>query len=140
MVKQGSRTVGFAALVVLLIASWPIDQAGARGRSCFWSRDIRNVRSGWSNNTVNVRVAGGDVFQLRLFSSCPDISWSPRISLRTRGGSHICEGSGLNVEVVPNSRSGRSSRNSSFRNRCRVSSVRRLTRDEVAALPGSARP
>jgi hypothetical protein len=139
MMQHRLPVIGMAAVAALVIDLSPSAQAAASGRSCFWSRDVRNVKSSDFERTVNVRVTRNEVFQLKLFSSCRDISWSSRIELRTRGSGHICEGSGLNVEVVPDRRLGRTSRSASQR-RCQVTSVRRLTPEEVAALPPSARP
>jgi hypothetical protein len=133
--KLGLPIVGLIAAVLALgIVSAARAQGAASGRSCFYSRDIRNIRSS-DATTVNVRVTRNDVYQLKLFARCPDISWSHGIQLRTRGGSQICEGSGLNVEVLPSR-----SMSSSVRSKCHVSNIRRLSPDEVSALSASARP
>jgi hypothetical protein len=57
--------------------------------------------------------------------------------VHTRGSSRICEGRGMNVEIVP---SRTPSTPSGSSRKCSVNNVRRLTPDEAAALPANARP
>ena len=124
--------VGALALAVLFVHA---PEAVASGKACFWSRNIQNTRSP-NDTTVYVQVSGGDVYELKLFARCQDVSWSShRLHLRTHGSSQICEGSGLNVEVV----SARTP-SSTFPRKCQVTGVRRLTQQEAAALPANARP
>jgi hypothetical protein len=112
------------------------NKAPARRNSCFWPRDVRNSRAP-DTRTVYLRVNSNDIYELKLFSPCQDVTWgSSTVALRTRGSSQVCEGSGLNVEVVPT----RTLSTSSSRRRCQVTSVRKLTPDESAALPRNARP
>jgi hypothetical protein len=144
MLKHGLSFVGLAALLALTIDSSGFAQGAAQGRSCFRSRDIRSAVSP-DMKTVNLRVLNNEVYQLTLFASCPDVIWSRNVALRTSASDRICEGSGLNVDVLTNqslTRSSSASRamNTSPRSRCKVTNVRLLTKDEVAALPARARP
>ena len=79
---------------------------------------------------VNLRVGVKDYFQLELMGPCPDVDWTQKIALVSRGGSTIC--SGLDAEIVTPSPIGPQ--------KCPVKSVRKLTPTEVATLPKGAKP
>lgn len=99
------------------------------GRQCFWTRQA-NGFAAQDDRTVNVRVSVRDVYQFQLMGSCPDIDWSQRIALVSRSGDSIC--SGLDAEIITRSPIGPM--------RCPVSHIRKLTPEEIAALPRKARP
>ena len=115
-----------------LSATSPV-AAQSTGRACFWPRSIQGFRS-VDNRTVYVRAAGRDnVFALDLFAPCLGVDWAHSAALRSRTGGTICEGRGNSVEIYVRS-AGRS------RQRCPVTNVRRLTPEELGALPPRARP
>lgn len=92
-------------------------------RDCFSARSI-NGFSPVGRDQVDVRVGASRQYRLELAGYCPDIDWSWRIALRTRGGSSwICQG--LDAELIVPSTTGPQ--------RCLVSSVRRLTPEEIQA-------
>ena len=99
--------------------------------ACFWARDV-NGFAAVDDRTVNLRIGVHDVYQLKLFGNCPDIDWSMRIGIRSRGSSWVCEGNGLDLELISPSPIGPQ--------RCPVTAVRRLTTDEVTAIPKRQRP
>ena len=105
--------------------------AAPNSQSCFWVRHVDNFAS-IDPHTVYVRTAGRQVFELKLFGPCLDVDWSHRIGLRARGSSMICEGRANSAEVIV--------RSTGHSPRCPVDSVRRLTAEEVAALPKGAQP
>ena len=127
--------LGATALALATVSPPARSASAAASNACFWSRDVLSTRSP-NNTTVYLRVSGKGTWELKLFSPCPDVSWSNRVALRTRGGDRICEGRGLNVEVVAN----RTPTNPGPRSRCKVTSVRQLTTAEAQALPARARP
>jgi hypothetical protein len=99
-------------------------------RDCFLARNI----SSWAaqdNSTVNIRVNVRDFYQLSLLGQCPDINWVQGIGIQHRGSSWIC--SGLDATII-------SRGPGSITSRCPVRTVRRLSAEEVAALPPRARP
>ena len=65
-----------------------------------------------------------------MMGHCPDIDWNQRIALVSRGSDNIC--TGLDAEIVTHSPIGPM--------RCPVSHIRKLTPEEIAALPRKARP
>lgn len=98
-------------------------------RQCFWTRDVNGFNA-VDDRTVNLRVGVKDVYQLELFSRCPDIDWTEQIAIESRGSSWIC--SGLDAVLIAPSPIGPQ--------RCMVRSVRKLTPEEVEALHKKARP
>ncbi len=65
-----------------------------------------------------------------MFGTCQDMDWNQQIALVSRGSSSICNG--MDAEVVTRSPIGPQ--------RCPVRSVKKLTPDEIKALPPKARP
>lgn len=118
-----------AAALLALSATAANAQSKAPARQCFWARNADSFAA-QDDHTVNVRVGVRDVYQFNLLGSCPDIDWNQRIALISRGGSNIC--SGLDAEIVTGSPIGPQ--------RCAVTHMRKLTPEEIAALPKRARP
>lgn len=108
----------------------PADKTAAKPqRQCFWTDRINSFAAP-DDKTVNVRVGVKDVYQMELFAPCPEVDWSQRIAVRSRGSSHIC--SGLDAEVIAPSSIGPQ--------RCAVRTVRKLSEAEIKALPKHGRP
>ena len=119
---------------VMAAASVPATAIAApatHSNSCFWVRSVDGFRS-VDNQTVYVRVGARSVYELKLFAPCLDVDWSHHIGLRARGNSSICEGTAHSLEIYTHSSAGHQ--------RCPVNSVRKLTPEEVSALPKGARP
>lgn len=102
---------------------------GKSAQACFWTRDVSNFQAA-DRSTVNIRVGVRDVYQLVLFSSNSDIDWTQHIGIESRGSDRIC--SGLDATIIVPGPIGPQ--------RIPVTSVRKLTPEEVAALPKKARP
>jgi hypothetical protein len=105
----------------------------APARQCFWARELNN----WTddrNGLVYLRIGVKDVYELRLAGTCQDLYWAERIGIETRGGSdHVCSGLDINL-IVPRGAT------SSFPQRCMGVGLRKLTPEEVQALPARLRP
>ncbi|HEX7759071.1 MAG TPA: DUF6491 family protein [Caulobacteraceae bacterium] len=101
------------------------------GDACFYGR-MANGFSAPNDRTVYVRAGVRDVYELKLFAPCIDVDWAQHIALRSRSGDFICEGNNVDYEVFSPSPIGRQ--------RCQVTSVRKLTPVEVAAMPKKDRP
>jgi hypothetical protein len=92
-------------------------------RDCFSARSV-NGFTPVGREAVDVRVSRDRQYRLTLAGYCPDVDWSLRIALRTRGGSSfIC--AGFDAEIIVPSATGPQ--------RCAVTEVRRLTPEEIAA-------
>lgn len=120
--------VGLAAFPAAA-KSPPEPGAAKPKRECFWTNQVNSFASN-DDRIVNLRVGVKDIYQLEMFGRCTDVDWSNKIALVSRGGSHIC--TGLDAEVIAPSSIGP--------HRCPVSKVRKLTAEEVKALPKGSRP
>ncbi len=99
--------------------------------ACFYGSQTDGF-SAANDTTVYVRSGIRDIYELKLFAPCIDIDWAQRIALRSHGSDWICEGTNVDYEVISPSPIGRQ--------RCEVTSVRKLTPEQVAALPKRDRP
>lgn len=116
-----------------LAAAGPNDTVGATSastRACFLARQVEGFAARGEKG-VNLRVHR-DVYQMDFFGPCIEIQDSDQISLRSRGGGDfICNGP--DADLVTYSKIGNP-------RRCTVNNLRKLTPDEVAALPKSEKP
>jgi len=118
------------ALSAGVAAAPPATSAPSGGqRDCFWANNVNGFAS-QDDRTVNLRVGVREVYQLELWTSCTDVDFANHVRLDTRGFSSICHASDVNLIV----------RGPIGPQRCAVRSIRHLTPEEVAALPGRARP
>jgi len=83
------------------------------------------------DRTINIRVGVRDVYRLDLLGACPDIDWQNKIAISSRGSSFIC--SPLDATIIAKGPFGRPQR-------CEVKQVRKLTPEEIQALPSRERP
>jgi hypothetical protein len=120
------------AVIALASCAWAGASAAAE-RACFFSRELSNWRDD-DNGLVYLRVGVSDVYELKLLGSCPDLHWAETIGVETRvGSSQICTGLDVNL-IVPRGPTTSTPR------RCMATSLRKLTPDEVKALPAKLRP
>lgn len=122
------------AAAPMAAAKSPTDPAAAAAKTtpkkqCFWTRQINGFASN-DDRIVNVRVGVRDVYQFEMFGRCDEVDWANNIAVRSRGSSYIC--SGLDAEIISPSSLGP--------HRCPVKTVRKLSEDEIKALPKHARP
>jgi hypothetical protein len=101
------------------------------GRSCFYARNV-NSWTAVDRTTVNIRVGVNDDYQLILQGDCPNIDWTHGIGLEHRGASWICSGLDATL-IVPQQTQVPPMR-------CPVTSIRKLSPAEVAALPPKDKP
>ena len=130
--KPWIATLCLAAASTALLSS-PGRTAPAPAQACFFADQLSSWKEA-GDDVVNLRVGVGDIYQLKLLGSCPDLRYAEAIGIETRGGSrHIC--SGLDVTlVVP------SSVTHTVPRRCMATSLRKLSPEEAKALPRGQRP
>jgi hypothetical protein len=102
----------------------------AKSNQCFWTRFADGFAAP-DEHTLYVRVGVRDVYQFEMFIPCQGLDWDQRIALISRAGSTIC--TGMDAEVVTHE-------TGIGRQRCVVRSVRKLTPEEIAALPRGSKP
>lgn len=129
-----TRTAVLAAAAAMLFTGsatgeTPAAKPASPKRECFLTSSVDSFAAA-DEKTLYVRVGVRDVYQFDMFGTCPDMDWNQRLALVSRGSSWICDG--MDAEVVTHSPIGRQ--------RCPVRSIRKLTPQEVAALPRRARP
>jgi hypothetical protein len=122
-----------AAAAVLAMGQAPPPEPAPREdppakRQCFFPRNV-NGFSAVDDDVVNVRVGVRDIYQLKLLGPCPDVDWTWKIGIISRG-STIC--TGLDATLLVPSTIGPQ--------RCAVRTVRKLTPEEVEALPPKQKP
>lgn len=125
---------GAAALAAVLVlggcAAQPSRELAAQdNRKCFYADNV-NGFTAVDDDTVNLRVGANDVYQLELLGPCPDVDWSLKIGIQSRGSSWIC--SGLDATLITPSAIGPQ--------RCPVRTITALTPAQIAALPAGQRP
>lgn len=128
-----TSTLILAALAAAAIgaAAQAAPVTNAAGKSdCFYSRNIRGFTA-VDRETINLQVGGrNDIVQLKLFAPSTELKWANGVALVSHGGSFIC--SSLDATLVVPGVGGPE--------RFPVTSIRRLTPQEVAALPKKQRP
>lgn len=135
------RALAFAALGTLtfLASCAPVEGGGmasevpARARQCFSVRQVDNFEQGRPDQ-VFLRVGRSDVYELNAAGGCPDMDFANQMALIPDGGlvgSRLCTDDWARI-VVPGSTSQTSV--------CRVRISRKLTAEEIAALPANHRP
>ena len=103
------------------------------GGYCFHIRDVSNFAA-TDTDTVYVRVGVSDVYRLKLFAStCLDLAWVHHMALFTRSSPFLCEGPNPDLDVGIRSFA-------LGRQRCPVTDIKKLTPQEIAALPKGDRP
>ena len=132
-----TRHLTLAAAVALAFAATaaaaaPNDKPAdpAKRDQCFWTR-MADGFAAPDEHTLYVRVGVRDVYQFEMFIPCQGMDWDQRIALISRAGSTIC--TGMDAEVVTHE-------TGIGRQRCPVRSVKKLTKEEIAALPRGSRP
>ena len=129
MTRRSSPTLSAAALATLGLAAAcaesdaPASASQGADRQCFHAGQV-NGFSAVDDDTVHVHVGANDVYELELFGPCQDVDWSERIGIRATGGSDwICRG--IDAELIVPGPIGP--------DQCQVSSLRKLSDDEIRA-------
>lgn len=122
------KTLAFAALLTVTAMPAAAQRLPSPPQQCFSTRDIRNVAAE-DDFTVNLRVGVADVFQAKTASVCPDVGFGPALAYRSFS-SRICSETDMTLVT----RGPFSTRD------CPLESLRKLSPEEIAALPKRARP
>ena len=127
-----SRTLVFAVLLSFFaLSACTADEgepgtataaAAQGGRQCFRPGDV-NSFSPVGDDVVYLRVGANRWFRTEILGTCPDIDFSQRVAIRSRGTSWVCQG--MDAEFFVPGPLGV--------DRCPITSVRRLTDEEVQA-------
>lgn len=136
MNRKTKLAAAFGVLALAISAPGAVAKSPEEGaaaakpvRQCFRPSQVYGFASA-DEKTVNLRVGARDVYQFEMYGRCHDVDWAQRIAIVSRGSSWICRG--LDAELITPSPIGPQ--------RCNVKNMRKLTPEEVAALPRRARP
>jgi hypothetical protein len=121
--------LGLGIALAALLTAVPPSAVAKPQQSCFRADNVSGFRA-VDDKTVYLSVGVRQVYRIDLMGSCPDVDWSEQIGIVSRGSSWIC--TGLDAEIVAPSAIGP--------RRCPVQTLRKLTPEEVAALPPKAKP
>ena len=110
------------------------DASPTRARECFSTQQVRNFRQGRTEQ-VYLRVGRNDVYELTAAGGCRDLDFATRLAIVPDmgglGGSRVCTDDWARV-IEPGSTSPAEV--------CRVRISRKLTAEQVAAIPANQRP
>lgn len=103
----------------------PLPSAAAgQARQCFSARTVNSFSPVRGQQIVDVRVGASRYYRLTLAGVCPEVDWSMRLVLRTRGGSSwVCQGGDAEIAV----------RGPAGRETCLVSDIQPISRDQYRA-------
>lgn len=132
--------LGLSAATLLTVSCAPTATTGetaeapTRSRQCFSVQQVNNFRSGQIDQ-VFLRVGRNEVYELNAAGGCRDLDFANRMAIVPdmggMAGSRLCTDDWARV-VVPGSTSPAEV--------CRVRVTRKLTAEQVAALPANQRP
>lgn len=131
------KAASICAVAVLLAAphsAGAADQPSHReaekaGKDCFRTRNIQGYAAADDDN-IYIRVGVRDVYHLAMRGRCPNIEWNEGVAIVSHGSAWIC--TDRDAEVITRTRIGPQ--------RCPIESIRKLTPEQVEALPRRARP
>lgn len=134
--KHSFRFTAACALAVLGLtaaASAPLNTASAQQRECFRAMDWHDSAAGGPHD-LYIRVGMHDVWHLGMAQSCPGAAFpgAVRISDLVTNINEICSAVDLQITVAP--------QGTSHSTPCIVTSMNKLSPDEVKALPRKAVP
>ena len=132
-IAAGLLGIAVGAAGVVACASSTDPDAGTSGnnarRQCFLPSQVNGFHAA-DDETVYVTLGARRVFRLDIVGTCPDVDWSQRIGIRSRGGgSWLC--GGLDAELIVPSPMGP--------DRCLVTEVTKLSEAETKAYRESQR-
>jgi len=108
----------------------PAVKASPPAQQCFFANLVNNFKE-VDDHTVDLRVGVNDFYQVTLMGTCDELKWAQAIGLDHRGSPTICTGLDLTL-IVP--------RHPMPPERCPATSIRKLTPEEVAAMPKGQKP
>ena len=126
-----AATAGVAvigALVATPLAKAESPKADS-ARQCFYERNINNFTVP-GNRLVYIRVGVADIYRLDLMTDCPEITFRQDLGFSRSASGNICAPVDMQIQF----------RQNGVRRICQVSDLRKLSPDEVAALPKRDRP
>jgi hypothetical protein len=125
------KALTFGAVAVIALAGVTASDAQERsksrgGRACFNVNDVRSWEEARGGRFI-VRTGRGEFFEATFLGPCPQVDIAQTIVIHSRTAHRVCEGDDATV-VIPG------------RETCRADLFRKMSAEEVAALPPRQRP
>ncbi len=95
----GSVVLGALLVTAPAFAADTSRAAKKAERSCFLPSEVNGFNV-VDDQTVDVSIGPKTAYRLTLFSRSPNIDWTQKIGIETRGGSWICQGMDATI-IVP---------------------------------------
>ena len=122
-----------ASAAIVVAGAGSASAADARAGQCFRSSQFQGFRPA-GDRAMIVRAGVSDYYRVEFAQACRQITYPGAVLVtRTRGSDMICSGLDWDLKVGDNANPG-------FAVPCIVSGQRKLTREEVAALPKGQKP
>jgi hypothetical protein len=99
-------------------------------KACFQTDEVRNWKFYDHQQRINLSTSRKDVYTAEVIGICPSGDFSQTLGIKPRSSNFICEGDDAGLFV----------RSLSGAERCRMDRIRKLSADEVAALPKEEKP
>jgi len=111
--------------------SQPAPAAPKSDEACFWARNVNGFNAP-DEKTVYIRVGVSEIYRLDLMYDCTGLTFRQDIGLEREpsGDAFICNP--MQATVVY--------RDGGIPQRCPVTAIHKLTKDEASALPKKFRP
>jgi hypothetical protein len=127
MLRLLALSAGLVAAAGVMVGAQPIAQAApASSEACFRLSDIQNTKM-QGDRTLFLRSSTGAYYRMDFGAACDNISSEPLILHPVDNSDEVCSAIGLDVRVRG-------------AGACIPTSLKRLTPDEVAAIPPRDRP
>ena len=111
-----------------------IGRTDAQARVCFRPDQVVGFAATKFENGqegINLRVRR-DVYQMKFAGACPEIRDATQVGVEShQAGGYVCSGADADIIAISKSMGTQ---------RCRVSGMRKIEGDELAALPSKERP
>lgn len=125
-----TTVIGLMAGSATLPAAAPA-RAEAPGRQCFFQQQVDNFRAG-ATPTLYLKVRGSGVYAVSTGGGCTDLDIAYRLAIvPDAGSSRLCTDDFVTLSTAGSTGSPQT---------CRARIEKKLTDEEVAALPARSRP
>jgi hypothetical protein len=111
-------------------AATAADKASKPAKACFQANDVRNWKFFDHEKRVNLTTDRKDVYTGEVIGICPSADFSQTLGIKSRLSRFICEGDDVGLFMS----------DAAGPEHCHMQKIRKLSADEVAALPKEQKP
>jgi hypothetical protein len=111
-------------------AATAADKTSKPAKACFQANDVRNWKFYDHQKRVNLTTSRKEVYTGEVIGICPSADFSETLGIKSRLSRFICEGDDAGLFMS----------DAAGPEHCQMQKIRKLTPDEVAALPAEQKP